>query len=86
MSTPRWLPLHVVVLCPAAAVVAAREAGRAKRGYSDPSAVLDFDRVLRAETPRLGLWLDTSTLTVEESVDESLAHLTEARVSGAGTP
>ncbi|AUX25551.1 phosphotransferase [Sorangium cellulosum] len=76
-------PLHVVVLCPRPAVVAAREAGRAKRGYQDTSAVLDFDRVLRAETPRLGLWLDTSELTVAETVDEILGRLGEARVSGA---
>ncbi|WP_437965810.1 AAA family ATPase [Sorangium sp. So ce260] len=76
-------PLHVVVLCPRPAVVGAREAGRAKRGYQDASTILDFDRVLRAETPRLGLWLDTSDLTVEETVDEILARLGDARVSGA---
>ena len=77
-------PLHVVVLCPDPAVVAAREAGRAKSGYRDAADVLDFDRVLRAETPRLGLWLDTSDLTVAETVDQILAHLSEARVDGAG--
>ncbi|WP_438024085.1 AAA family ATPase [Sorangium sp. So ce233] len=76
-------PLHVVVLCPDPAVVAAREAGRAKRGYQDTSAVLDFDRVLRTETPRLGLWLDTSGLTVAETVDRILARPSEARVNGA---
>ncbi|WP_438021591.1 AAA family ATPase [Sorangium sp. So ce315] len=77
-------PLHVVVLCPDPAVVAAREAGRAKSGYRDAADVLDFDRVLRAETPRLGLWLDTSDLTVAETVDQILARLGEARVDGAG--
>ncbi|WP_437731903.1 AAA family ATPase [Sorangium sp. So ce1335] len=77
-------PLHVVVLCPDPAVVAAREAGRAKSGYGDTAAVVDFDRVLRAETPRLGLWLDTSDLTVGETVDRILARLSEARVGGAG--
>ncbi|WP_437286113.1 AAA family ATPase [Sorangium sp. So ce406] len=76
-------PLRVVVLCPDPAVVAAREAGRAKSGYQDTAAVLDFDRVLRAETPRLGLWLDTSGLTVTETVDEILGRLSEARVNGA---
>ncbi|XXX74684.1 AAA family ATPase [Sorangium sp. So ce134] len=76
-------PLRVVVLCPRPDVVAAREAGRAKRGYQDTSAVLDFDRVLREETPRLGLWLDTSDLAVEETVDEILARLEDARVDGA---
>ncbi|WP_437722321.1 AAA family ATPase [Sorangium sp. So ce861] len=77
--------LHVVVLCPRPDVVAAREAGRAKRGYQDTSAVLDFDRVLREETPRLGLWLDTSDLTVEETVDEILGRFGDARVDGAGS-
>jgi hypothetical protein len=28
-----------------------------------------MDRSLREDTPRLGLWLDTSGLTVEETVD-----------------
>nr|WP_234022889.1 AAA family ATPase [Sorangium cellulosum] len=77
-------PLHVVVLCPGPAVVAAREAGRAKRGYQDTSSVLDFDRVLRAETPRLGLWLDTSDLTAAETADQILARLSDARVNGTG--
>jgi hypothetical protein len=54
-------PLHVIVLCPAVEVVAAREAGRSKTGYSASSDIAVFDRILRTKTPRLGLWLDTST-------------------------
>ena len=76
-------PLYVVVLCPDPAVVATREAGRGKRGYGSEADIFNFDRVLRAETPRIGLWLDTSTLTVTETVDTILARLDEARV-GAG--
>lgn len=76
-------PLYVVVLCPEPTVVAAREAGRGKRGYGNEADVINFDRVLRAETPRIGLWLDSSTLTVAETVDAILARLDEARV-GAG--
>lgn len=72
-------PLHVVVLCPKPEVVAAREAGRSKTGYNSFSAEA-FDRVFRAETPRLGLWLDTSTLTVDETVDHILVNLDQARV------
>lgn len=75
-------PLHVVVLCPTPAVVTAREAGRSKVGYRGMT-VADLDRVLRAETPRLGLWLDSSTLTVAETVDYILTHLSAARVCGA---
>lgn len=73
-------PLYVVVLCPSPEVVAAREASRPKTGYQSFS-VDSFDAVLRAETPRLGLWLDTSNLNVDESVDRILAGLDQARVN-----
>jgi predicted kinase len=59
----------VVVLCPRADVVAARERARAKTGYADRAAVDAFDRVLRDETPRVGYWLDTSELTLAQTVD-----------------
>ncbi|MCE7980757.1 MAG: adenylyl-sulfate kinase [Caldilinea sp. CFX5] len=73
-------PLYVVVLCPDPAVVAAREAGRGKRGYGNDAEILAFDRVLRIETPRIGLWLDSSTLSVAETVDTLLARIEEAVV------
>ena len=73
-------PVHVVVLCPDAATVAAREAGRGKRGYGNENEVADFDAVLRTQTPRIGLWLDTTHLTVAETVDQILANLAAARV------
>ena len=37
--------------------------------------VYAFDRILRTETPRLGYWLDSTDLTVEETVDRILANL-----------
>ena len=70
-------PLSLIVLCPRPEVVAARDAARTKTGYSDQSAVLAFDRVLREETPRLGYWLDNSDLTVVETIDRILPHLAE---------
>jgi predicted kinase len=73
-------PFHLVVLCPSPAAVAAREAGRSKTGYGDPAWIEQFDQVLRTETPRLGLWLDTSNLTVEETIDRILIDLAQARV------
>lgn len=76
-------PLYVVVLCPDPTVVAAREAGRGKRGYGNEADIVSFDRVLRDETPPIGLWLDTSTLTVAETVDTILARMDAARI-GAG--
>lgn len=73
---------YVVVLCPSVAAVEAREAGRAKSGYNADFTAAAFDQILRVETPRLGLWLDSSTLTVDETVDAILARLVEARVGG----
>ncbi|MEE1808540.1 phosphotransferase, partial [Streptomyces sp. BE133] len=39
---------------------------------------------LREETPRIGLWLDTTGQTVEQTVDTVLAELGRALVVGAG--
>ncbi len=75
--------LNVVVLCPSAEAVAAREAARSKSGYAGADAVLAFDRVLRSETPRVGLWVDSSALTVEQTVDLILRDLDQARIDGA---
>lgn len=73
-------PLFVVVLCPRPEVVAQREAARGKKGYGDWS-VEALDHVLRNETPRIGLWLDTSDMKPEETVEEILKRAwTEARV------
>ena len=38
-------------------------------------AILAFDRALREGTPRLGHWLDTTTLTVAETVEQIVALL-----------
>lgn len=73
-------PLYVVVLCPSPDVVAMREAARGKRGYGNAAEVAAFDQVLRAETPPIGLWLDTSTLAVAETVDQILANLDQAAI------
>ncbi|MFT7838967.1 AAA family ATPase [Saccharothrix sp. BKS2] len=75
----RTRPRYVVVLAPSPEVVARREAGRPKTGYG-AWTVEDLDRGLRAGTPRLGLWLDTSDQTPDETVDAILANLDRARV------
>lgn len=75
----RTRPLHVVVLAPSPATVAAREAGRAKTGYG-AWTVEELDAGLRSETPRIGLWLDNSGLTVGETVDAILTGRERARV------
>lgn len=76
----RTRPRYVVVLAPRADVVARREAGRGKTGYGGGWTVAELDRALREETSRLGLWLDTSELTVTATVDAILADLPAAAV------
>ena len=80
VSLVRSRPLLVVVLAPSPAALAAREAGRGKSAYGVWS-VDELDGALRRDTPRLGLWLDTSGQTPEQTVDEILTRAwTEARV------
>ncbi|MEU6072729.1 AAA family ATPase [Micromonospora sp. NPDC047074] len=76
----RHRPLAVVLLAPRPEVVAAREKAREKKGYGNwPVAALDAD--FRAQTPRIGLWLDTSAQTPARTVDEILARAwTDGRV------
>jgi len=73
------LPLHVIVLSPSPAIVAAREAGRVKQGYRDFTPQ-EMDEVFRRTTPRIGLWLDNSAWSVTETVDQILARQADARV------
>ncbi|MFE9440907.1 AAA family ATPase [Streptomyces sp. NPDC006602] len=75
----RTRPLHVVVLAPSPEAVEARETGRAKTGYG-AWTVEELDGVLRAKTPRIGLWVDSSGLTVGETVAKILAGTERARV------
>jgi predicted kinase len=74
------VPLALVVLCPRAEVIVQRERARGKTGYENEEVMHVFDRVLKMETPRLGYWLDSSDLTVPETVDLILAHLSRAVV------
>ncbi|HWA60842.1 MAG TPA: AAA family ATPase [Caulobacteraceae bacterium] len=72
-----WRP-GIVVLCPSARALGEREAGRPKTGYRGwtPEA---FDAMVRAETPKLGLWLDTTSLSVDETVEAILGRAVETR-------
>ncbi|WP_037675359.1 AAA family ATPase [Streptomyces griseus] len=75
----RTRPLYVVVLAPPPETVAVRERDRAKTGYG-AWTVEELDRALRTRTPRIGLWLDTSELTVGETVEAIVAGGERARV------
>jgi chloramphenicol 3-O-phosphotransferase len=73
-------PLLVVVLAPRPEAIAAREAARGKNAYSQWTIDL-LDDGLRNQTPRLGLWLDTSDQTPDDTVNEILTRAwTEAKV------
>lgn len=69
------LPVTLFVLCPDPAAVEVREAARRKSAYRRPGEVAAFDRVLREATPRLGIWIDSTHLTVTETVDRILSEL-----------
>ncbi|MFF4194184.1 AAA family ATPase [Nonomuraea sp. NPDC001831] len=77
----RTRPLRVVVLAPDAAAVERRERERAKTGYG-AWTIAQLDAALRAGTPRIGLWLDTSAQSPAETVEEILARADEALVGG----
>jgi predicted kinase len=73
-------PLYLIVLTPRPEVVADRERARGKHGYVDGWRPEDLCAALESTTPRLGLWLDTSDLTVEATVEQLLERRDEARV------
>jgi chloramphenicol 3-O-phosphotransferase len=73
-------PRYLIVLAPSPASVAAREGGRPKVGYGEGWTIEELDAVLRRETPRRGLWLDTSDHAPDDTVAEILARLDEARI------
>jgi chloramphenicol 3-O-phosphotransferase len=66
-------PCHLVALVPSVDAVAAREAGREQRGYGTWTVEQLYDGFI-SNTPRVGLWLDTTDLTPTETVAEILAR------------
>jgi cytidylate kinase len=83
ISLYQQYPLYVVVLCPAPDVALKRDTTRHKQTYIGWTPE-ELDRALREETPQVGLWLDSSTLTIEETVDTILERIDEAKVSDGG--
>lgn len=74
ISYIRNRPLYVVVLCPSTQTVTLREATRSKKGYG-AWTVEALNSVLLNETSRVGMWIDSSNMTPEETVFEILARL-----------
>jgi chloramphenicol 3-O-phosphotransferase len=70
---------YLVVLSPSVSALEWREEQRSKAGYVhlSPEAL---DDVLRRETAQIGYWLDSSTQTPDETVEDILANLQRAAV------
>lgn len=71
-------PFALVVLAPDVATVQRRDAGRHKQVF-DIWGHLDAE--LRTHMPRVGLWLDTTALTPEETVDRIEKNLDAATIA-----
>jgi predicted kinase len=80
-------PRHLVVLRPSLEVVAGRDAARtaatSKVAYGPGrDTIANLDALLDA-TPRLGLWIDSSNLSADETVDMILSRAGESIVDAA---
>ena len=75
----RTRPLALVVLAPSVAAIEVREAERAKVGYGGVTPE-QLDRVLREQTPPIGLWIDSSEQTPDETVQHLLDNLDAALI------
>ncbi len=79
VSLLRGVPLRVVVLAPSAAELERRDAARGKRGYTGWTAD-QFDAELREATPRIGLWIDSTGQSPEQTVAEIRTRWDDALV------
>ena len=63
-------PLAVVVLCPDIDTVTKREESRTKSAYGEGRISAEtLDGLLRNKTPQIGLWVDSSKMNEQETVD-----------------
>jgi hypothetical protein len=75
----RSRPLLLVVLAPQPSAIADREAGRAKNAYGT-FTIEELDEWLRRDTPRLGIWLDSTS----QSADQTAAQILHRAWTDAG--
>ena len=62
-------PLTVIVLVPDTDAISRREHERAKTAYGTVAEVDSMLRAFTEETPRIGTWIDSTHLTVGDTVD-----------------
>jgi predicted kinase len=72
---------YLIVLAPRTDVVERRERARNKTGYGKDWTPDSLAPYLWRDTPHIGLWIDTSEQTPEDTVAELLARLSEARIN-----
>ncbi len=75
----RW-PLRLVVLAPPVEVALERDEGRAEKHVAGRFAYLD--RELRGQMRGQGVWLDTSGMTIEATVEAIMLQAEEALLDG----
>ena len=74
----RW-PIRLVVLAPPVNIAVERDRGRPEKHVADRFAYLDAE--LHKQMQGLGLWLDTSGLSVAETVDVIIRRADEAMLN-----
>ncbi len=62
-------PLYVVVLTPNEKAIEERESSRSKTGYG-AWTIPHLNKILQTETPKLGMWIDSSEQSPQETVEE----------------
>ena len=75
----KW-PLYIVVLCPSPDIALERDAMRHKQVYQSWTPHM-LDQGLKLETPKVGLWLDTSNLEIDETVATIHSQIDLARIT-----
>ncbi|MGE5597062.1 MAG: AAA family ATPase [Hyphomicrobiales bacterium] len=79
-------PLRVFVLDPSVEALRAREAGRPKVAYAGDGWTIEALRdSFHRDTPRIGLWLDTSDDTPDDTVERILGRAEDAIVHPAAS-
>lgn len=83
---PRFISLvpcprfHLIFLNPGLDAVRRNEAARAKTAYGPMWTFAGLHQILIKETPRLGLWLDSSAQQPQETTDAIIAQRTASLV------
>lgn len=76
--------VYVIVLNPNIRTIEQREKNRNKKGYVG-FTVENLYREFMSNTPKIGLWIDSSTLTPDETVDEIIKRVDkEAKIKVVG--